>query len=217
MAYRLRIAAEVRLWLHDLRAADPGEARLVGAAVTALAGAGPGLGPPLVTTVACARPVVSGLVQLDRSYQRQLEFLQRVRRGIADVATSRRRIELLAGRQETSIARLERERAGALEAGRQELARQAEARLAAARSQLAALRENLAEVTATEADLTAAGQHLMAKVDAFRTHKEAVKARFTAAEALYEVSRAASELSVTFPRKAKKSAPSRWPTLFPRT
>ena len=31
---------------------------------------------------------------LDYSYQRQLELLQKVRRGVADVATSRKRLEL---------------------------------------------------------------------------------------------------------------------------
>ena len=31
---------------------------------------------------------------LDYSYQRQLEMLQKVRRGVADVATSRKRLEL---------------------------------------------------------------------------------------------------------------------------
>ena len=195
MAYRLRIAAEVRLWLHDLRAADPDEARLVGEAVTALAAAGPGLGPPLVTTVAAARPALSPLSELDRSYQRQLEFLQRVRRGVADVATSRKRIDLQVSQLETAAARLERQRADALEDGSQELAQQTGARLQAAGSQLAALRENLAEIAATEAELTAASQRLMARVDAFRSRKEAVRARFTAAEAHYVISLAAREVS----------------------
>jgi len=39
---------------------------------------------------------------LDYSYQRQLEMLQKVRRGVADVATSRKRLEL-------QISQLERE------------------------------------------------------------------------------------------------------------
>lgn len=195
MAYRLRIAAEVRLWLHDLRAADPDEARLVGEAVTALAAAWPALGPPLVTTVAAARPALSPLTELDRSYQRQLEFLQRVRRGVADVATSRKRIDLQVSQLETSAARLERQRADALEDGSQELAQQTGARLQAVGSQLAALRRNLAEIAATEAELAAASQRLMARVDAFRSRKEAVKARFTAAEAHYVISLAAREIS----------------------
>ena len=36
---------------------------------------------------------------LDYSYQKQLELLQKVRRGVADVATSRKRLELQIARK----------------------------------------------------------------------------------------------------------------------
>src|SRR4029453_6991082 len=44
---------------------------------------------------------------LDYSYEKQLELLQKMRRGVADVATSRKRIELQAQQLQTSAAKLE--------------------------------------------------------------------------------------------------------------
>ena len=41
---------------------------------------------------------------LDYSYERQLELLQQVRRGLADVATSRRRVELQLAQLQQSAA-----------------------------------------------------------------------------------------------------------------
>ena len=44
---------------------------------------------------------------LDYSYQKQLELLQNVRRGVADVATSRKRVELQATKMSQEVARLQ--------------------------------------------------------------------------------------------------------------
>ena len=43
---------------------------------------------------------------LDYSYQRQLELLQKVRRGVADVATSRKRVELQANQLDAEMKKL---------------------------------------------------------------------------------------------------------------
>ena len=48
MGYTLRMHAELRDWLTNLRTAELGLARLVGEAVLALIEAGDSLGPPLV-------------------------------------------------------------------------------------------------------------------------------------------------------------------------
>ena len=55
---------------------------------------------------------------LDYSYQRQLELLQKVRRGVADVATSRKRIELQANQLNTQADKLTNQAQKALEVGR---------------------------------------------------------------------------------------------------
>lgn len=89
MRYRIEVAPEAGQWLRELCAADAQAARLVGAAVTALLTAGTGLGEPLVVTMSAVL-----LTQdpdpdpiLDHAYRSQLELLQQVRRGIADIAS----------------------------------------------------------------------------------------------------------------------------------
>src|SRR2546430_16356526 len=62
---------------------------------------------------------------LDYSYQRQLEMLQRVRRGVADVATSRKRLELQISQLEQQSGKLENQSRQALQIGREDLAREA--------------------------------------------------------------------------------------------
>ena len=58
---------------------------------------------------------------LDYSYQRQLELLQKVRRGVADVATSRKRVELQANQLNTEAAKLNPAAQRAPEQGREAL------------------------------------------------------------------------------------------------
>jgi hypothetical protein len=157
MGYQLRMHREIRDRLTGLRGGEPELARLVGEAVLALLDAGESLGPPLVV------PLESVLQRpddpreaLDYSYQRQLERLTKVRRGVADVATSHKRIELQADTLEQQAGKLAGQRERALEAGRADLAREAQMREASVREQLAGLREQLLILTAEEEKLTAA-------------------------------------------------------------
>ena len=100
MGYQLRMHNDIRDWLTGLRATEPELARLVGEAVLALIEAGERLGPPLVLPLEAVLQPEDPREALDYSYQRQLEFLTRVRRGVADVATSRKRLELQADQLE---------------------------------------------------------------------------------------------------------------------
>src|SRR6266496_1718878 len=61
---------------------------------------------------------------LDYSYERQLEMLTKVRRGVADVATSRKRLDLQLGQLQQSADRLQTQAAQAVEVGRDALAGQ---------------------------------------------------------------------------------------------
>ena len=92
MGYRIRVVPEVKRWLAELRTADPGAADLVDAALMALRDRGSGMGPPLVVPV--ETPNQDARPDLDYAYQRQLEMLAKVRRGVADIATARKRLEL---------------------------------------------------------------------------------------------------------------------------
>ncbi len=132
---------------------------------------------------------------LDYSYQRQLELLTKVRRGVADVATSRKRVELQMTQLQQQANKLEDQARKALGMGREDLARAALERKASAQSQLNDLQAQYAQLQAEEEKLTVASQRLQSKVDAFRTRKETIKATYTAAEAQTRINEAFSGIS----------------------
>jgi phage shock protein A len=184
MGYQLRLHGQIRAWLTDLRDTEPEQARVVGEAMLALIDAGEALGPPLVVALASALGQPEDPREtLDRSYQRQLETLTKIRRGVADVATSRKRLELQIVSLEQQAGRLAHQRDEAQRAGREDLADVAAGRAAAIVDQLSGLRRQYLGLTREEEKLTAASQRLQGKVEAFRTRKETLKATYTAAEA----------------------------------
>lgn len=132
---------------------------------------------------------------LDYSYQRQLELLTKVRRGVADVATSRKRVELQMNQLQQQSNKLEDQARKALGMGREDLARGALERKASAQGQLNDLQVQYAQLQAEEEKLTVASQRLQSKVDAFRTRKETIKATYTAAEAQTRINEAFSGIS----------------------
>ena len=132
---------------------------------------------------------------LDYSYQRQLELLTKVRRGVADVATSRKRVELQMNQLQQQANKLEDQARKALGMGREDLARAALERKASAQAQLNDLQVQYAQLQAEEEKLTVASQRLQAKVDAFRTRKETIKATYTAAEAQTRINEAFTGIS----------------------
>ncbi|SDE55572.1 PspA/IM30 family protein [Auraticoccus monumenti] len=129
---------------------------------------------------------------LDYSYQRQLELLQKVRRGVADVATSRKRVELQAAQLNTQMDKLNVQAKRALEANREDLAREALTRKNGVAQQLSDLQTQHAQLQGEEEKLVRASQRLQAKVDAFRTRKETIKATYSAAEAQTRINEAFS-------------------------
>jgi phage shock protein A len=132
---------------------------------------------------------------LDYSYEKQLQMLTQVRRGVADVATSRKRLEIQMQSLQSSADKLQTQAQQAVTAGRDDLAREALNRRAAANTQLADLQTQHADLQAQEEKLTQASQQLQAKVDAFRTRKETIKATYTAAEAQTKIGEAVSGIS----------------------
>ena len=132
---------------------------------------------------------------LDYSYQKQLELLQKVRRGVADVATSRKRLELQMNQLQQQSDKLEVQARQALQASREDLAREALTRRSGVQQQLTDLQQQHAALQGEEEKLTLASQRLQAKVDAFRTRKETIKATYTAAEAQTKIGEAFSGIS----------------------
>ncbi|MDX6228035.1 MAG: phage shock protein [Frankiales bacterium] len=132
---------------------------------------------------------------LDYSYQKQMEMLQKVRRGVADVATSRKRLELQMNGLQQSGDKLQAQAQQALTQNREDLAREALTRRSAIQTQLGDLSAQHAQLQAEEEKLTAAAQRLAAKVESFRTRKETIKASYTAAEAQTRIGEAFSGIS----------------------
>lgn len=132
---------------------------------------------------------------LDYSYERQLEMLTKVRRGVADVATSRKRLDLQLTQLRQAGDRLQEQAAQAVDLGRDDLAREALTRRAAVTAQMGDITGQRDALTAEEAKLSTAATRLQARVEAFRTRKETIKATYTAAEAQTRVGEAVSGIS----------------------
>jgi phage shock protein A len=131
-------------------------------------------------------------VTLDYSYERQREQLQNVKRGVADVVTAKKRLELQTSKLEQEVVKLESQARQAVGAGREDLARTALERKALAQQQLQGLDQQASGLEQQQQKLTAAERRLAAKVEAFRTQKEVIKAQYSAAEAQVKITEAAS-------------------------
>ena len=132
---------------------------------------------------------------LDYSYQRQVEMLTKVRRGVADVATSRKRVELQINQLQAQSDKLAQQAQQAINQNREDLAREALTRKSGLQSQITDLQTQHAQLQGEEEKLTLASQRLQAKVEAFRTKKETIKATYTAAEAQTRINEAFSGIS----------------------
>ena len=129
---------------------------------------------------------------LDYSYEKQLELLQNVKRGIADVVTAKKRLELQQTKLEQGVVKLETQAREAVAAGRDDLARQALERKSGLQTQLQQLDGQVAELNNQQQRLVQNEQQLQARIEAFRSQKEVIKAQYSAAEAQVKIGEAAT-------------------------
>ncbi|MFL5781012.1 MAG: PspA/IM30 family protein [Thermoleophilaceae bacterium] len=129
---------------------------------------------------------------LDYGYQKQVELLQNVKKGIADVVTSKKRLQMQSGKLEQSVAKLDTQARQALAAGREDLARTALERKALAQNELQSLDTQIAELESQQTQLIENEKKMKAKIETFRTKKEVIKAQYSAAEAQVRISEAAN-------------------------
>src|SRR2546422_7707286 len=120
---------------------------------------------------------------LDYSYERQLELLQNVKRGVADVVTAKKRLQLQTQTLEQNVVKLDSQARQAVTQGREDLARTALERKSGVQQQLQGLDEQIKQLQAQQEKLVASEQQLSARVEAFRSEKEVIKAQYSAAEA----------------------------------
>ena len=129
---------------------------------------------------------------LDYSYEQQLEQLQNVKRGVADVTTAKKRLQLEEEQLKQATDKLDGQAREALTAGREDLARQALEKKAALQAQQQGLDEQVKGLEDQQEKLVGAEQQLSAKIEAFRSQKEVIKAQYSAAEAQVKVGEAAT-------------------------
>jgi len=129
---------------------------------------------------------------LEYSYQKQIELLQNVKKGIADVVTSKKRLQLQEEKIQQSVVKLDTQARQALSAGNEELARVALERKNVAQTELQSLDSQIAQLEQQQEQMTASEQKLRTKIEQFRSKKEVVKAQYSAAEAQVRISEAAT-------------------------
>jgi phage shock protein A len=129
---------------------------------------------------------------LDYSYERQLESLQNVKRGIADVVTAKKRLEIQTQQLEQNVVKLDGQARQAVGAGREDLARQALERKSGAQQQLQDLDTQVTQLGDQQEKLVASQKQLEARIEQFRSQKEVIKAQYSAAEAQVRIGEAAT-------------------------
>jgi phage shock protein A len=129
---------------------------------------------------------------LEYSYQKQIELLQNVKKGIADVVTSKKRLQLQTEKMQQEVVKRDTQARQALAAGNEELARQALERKNIVQTELQSLDSQVAQLEQQQQQMTASEQKLRTKIESFRSRKEVIKAQYSAAEAQVQISEAAT-------------------------
>lgn len=128
--------------------------------------------------------------KLDETYRTQTALLRQVRRGVADVATSRKRVELQLAALDQQAAQLDDEARQAVARGNDDEARAVLTRKVTLEKAAADLRARHADLKAEEDKLEATALKIEQDVEAFRVRKDTLAARHTAAAARAEINSA---------------------------
>src|ERR1700724_4261051 len=83
---------------------------------------------------------------LDHSYQKQVEQLQNVKKGIADVVTAKKRLQMQESSLQQQVVKLDTQARQALAAGQEDLARQALTRKTGIQTELQGLDQQVTEL-----------------------------------------------------------------------
>ncbi len=129
---------------------------------------------------------------LEYSYQKQIELLQNVKKGIADVVTSKKRLQLQEEKIQQQVVKLDTQARQALASGNEQLARVALERKSGLQTELQSLDGQIEQLEQQQEQLTASEQKLRTKIEQFRSKKEVIKAQYSAAEAQVRISEAAT-------------------------
>jgi len=134
---------------------------------------------------------------LDLSYEQMLDHLTKVRQALVTVAASRKQIELQEQQLQHSADHLEEQAKVALGLGREDLAREALQRKAAAQTQIDGMESQHQQLNEEQEKLEQTLAALQERVNQFRTQKETLKAQYTAANAEASVNESVAGISST--------------------
>jgi phage shock protein A len=134
---------------------------------------------------------------LDLSYEQMLDHLTKVRQALVTVAASRKQIELQEQQLQHSADHLQEQAKAALGLGRDDLAREALQRKAAAQAQIDSMESQHQQLSEEEEKLEQTLAALQERVNQFRTQKETLKAQYTAANAEASVNESVAGISST--------------------
>jgi phage shock protein A len=134
---------------------------------------------------------------LDLSYEQMLDQITKVRQALVTIAASRKRIELQELQLQHSVDHLQDQAKAALAQGREDLAREALSRKAAAQAQIDGMEPQHQQLTEEEQKMEQTLQVLQDRVNKFRTQKETLKAQYTAASAMSSVNESVAGISTT--------------------
>ena len=132
---------------------------------------------------------------LDYSYEKQLEQVQNFKRGIVEVTTAKKRLELQSTQLRADVQRMDNQARQALAADREDLARTVLVRKQSAQQQLDGLDGQISALNDQQQKLSDAEARLSAKVESFRTQKEVIKAQYSAAKAQVKIGEAVTGIS----------------------
>jgi phage shock protein A len=134
---------------------------------------------------------------LDLSYEQMLDHLTKVRQALVTVAASRKQIELQEQQLQHSADHLQEQAKAALGLGKEDLAREALQRKAAAQAQIDGMESQRQQLSEEEEKLEQTLAALQERVNQFRTQKETLKAQYTAANAEASVNESVAGISST--------------------
>ena len=128
--------------------------------------------------------------QLDYSYEQMRDELQNVKRGIADLTTQKKRLEIQKRRLEENVEKHNDQARQAVSQDREDLARKALEKKKQKMQQIEELEAQIVDLQNTQDNLVEKKDELQSQIERFRTEKETMKARYEAAEASAKVSEA---------------------------
>jgi len=135
---------------------------------------------------------------LDDGYERQVDMLAQLRRGVAEVATARKRLELQGEELATRYVRLGDSAQEAMSQNREDLARIALERRASLEGEIGVLRTQYLSLQQQEERLLDNERRMSAQIAAFRTQKETLKASYSASAAQVKANETVAGISSDF-------------------